>query len=145
MEVVTIWFALTESDRQNGCVKVIPGTHRLGLRQHYAERKIVNVLSSEVDLSGIDESKAEYVERNPGDISVHHPHTVHGSDANISDRWRCGGSIQCMPATTRVTKPWSCTFLFRGEAAEDVINDYKRKPTYIAGERMPFKGCESWK
>jgi phytanoyl-CoA hydroxylase len=85
------------------------------------------------------------IERNPGDISVHHPHTVHGSDANISDRWRCGGSIQCMPATTRVTKPWSCTFLFRGEAAEDVINDYKRKPTYIAGERMPFKGCESWK
>ena len=68
MEVVTIWFALTESDRQNGCVKVIPGTHRLGLRQHYAERNIVNVLSSEVDLSGIDESKTEYVELNPGDI-----------------------------------------------------------------------------
>ena len=145
MEVVTIWFAATESNRENGCVKVIPGTHQLGLRPHYAETKTVNVLSSEVDLSGIDEGKAEYVELSPGDISVHHPHTVHASDANSGDRWRRGGSIQYMPTTTHITKPWPCTFLFRGEAADGVVNDYKRKPKYIAGDHMPFKGCEAWK
>jgi len=145
MEVVTIWFAVTESDRRNGGVKVIPGTHRLGLRTHYAETKIVNVLSSEVDLSGVDENEAEYVELNPGDISVHHPHTIHGSDANISDRWRRGGSIQYMPATTRVTKPWPCTFLFRGAAVKGVNNDYKPMPKYVDGEHMPFEGCYSWR
>ncbi|MDE0300179.1 MAG: phytanoyl-CoA dioxygenase family protein [Candidatus Poribacteria bacterium] len=145
MEVVTIWFAVSESNRENGCVKVIPGSHRLGLLEHFAETRIVNVLSSEVDLSGIDESKAEYVELNPGDISVHHPHTIHGSEANISDRWRRGGSIQYLPTTTHVTKPWPCTFLFRGEAVRGVDNDYKPKPKYVAGEHMSFKGCEAWR
>jgi len=144
MEVVTIWFAVTESNRENGCVKVIPGTHKSGLRPHHPETKIVNVLSSEVDLSNTDEHNAEYVELHPGDISVHHPHAVHGSEPNRSDHWRRGGSLQYMPATTHVTKPWPCAFLFRGEAAEGVDNDYKTKPKYIAGEHMPFKGCQAW-
>ena len=143
MEVITIWFAVSKSSRENGCVRVIPGTHRLGPRAHRSETATVNVLESEVDLTGVDEGKAVYIELNPGDVSVHHPYVFHGSEPNTSDYWRRGGSIQYMPPTTRITSDWPCAFLFRGEGVEG-INDYQPEPRYVAGEHMPFKGCEAW-
>jgi len=144
MEVITIWFAVTSSTVKNGCVKVIPGSQKLGLISHYTKTDIVNLLNSEVDPSVVDERQAVSVELNAGDISVHHPLVLHGSTANNSDQWRRGGSIQYMPVTTRITsKNWPCAFLLQGEDLARV-NDYQLKPKYIAGQHMPFQGCENF-
>jgi phytanoyl-CoA hydroxylase len=144
MEVISVWFAVSKSSCENGCVRVIPGSHRLGPLDHRSQKDTANLLNSEVDPAAVDAMKAVDVELNPGDISVHHPLTLHGSNANTSNRWRRGGSIQYMPATTRITDDnWPCAFLFRGEAVSG-INHYQSLSCYVDGEHMPFEGCEAW-
>jgi phytanoyl-CoA hydroxylase len=144
MEVITIWFAVSKTTPENGCVRVIPGSHRLGPIDHRSEKERVNLLNSQVAPEFVDESRAVNVELNPGDISVHHPHILHGSEANTSEEWRRGGSLQYMPATTRIMNDnWPSAFLFRGEAVAGV-NPYQPMPRYVTGEHFPFKGCGAW-
>jgi hypothetical protein len=143
MEVVTFWFAVSESGPHNGGVKMIPGSHNAGLQKH-VEAESSNVLRTKIDPEFLDESKAVDIVLEPGDISLHHPNTLHGSEPNTSDVWRRGGSMQYMPATTRIAEDnWPSAFFFRGTPVEG-INDYLPIPKYIEGEHMPFAGCEEW-
>lgn len=49
-----------------------------------------------------------------------------------------------MPTTTRIPDDtWPCAFLLHGKGI-DGINHYQLKPKYLAGEHMPFAGCEDW-
>ena len=144
MEVVSVWFAATRSTRENGCVQVIPGSHRQGMLTHLTSRDTPGLLSLATDPDLGDESRAVHVELEAGDVSLHHPLTLHASDANTSGEWRRGGSIQYMPPTTRITNErWPCAFLFRGEPVEGV-NRYQPRPRYVAGEHIPFRGCDEW-
>lgn len=142
MDVITVWFAVTPSKPANGCVRVIPGSHKHGLHKHSPERKERYILN-QADPGAYDVSQAVDLELAPGDISVHHPLLLHGSNPNTSGLWRRGGSIQYMPATTRVTREWPCLFLFRGKPA-DGINTYREFPAYKAGKHMAYSGCEAW-
>ena len=142
MEVITVWFAITPSLPSNGCVRVIPGSHRSGLHRHSADRRDDYILN-QADPDAFDENEAVDLVLSPGDVSVHHPLLLHGSDPNRSDAWRRGGSIQYMPASTRVTRDWPCLFLFRGRPVEGV-NTYRPFPVYRNGVHMPFRDCEAW-
>ena len=145
MEVVTFWFAVSNSGPENGGGRVIPGSHKAGLLTHVdstAESR--NVLKREIDPDQLDEDRAVDLVLAPGDLSIHNPYTLHGSEPNTSDRWRRGGSIQYMPPTTRINEDnWPSAFLFRGNPVEG-INTYLPRPKYVAGEHMAFRGCEEW-
>ena len=144
MQVLTIWFAVSKSTCDNGCVRFVPGSHRLGPLQHRSQKDTVNLLNSEVDPALVTAERAVAVELGPGDVSVHHPLVLHGSEANLSEFWRRGGSIQYMPASTRIVDgDWPCAFLFRGRGVAGV-NVYQPRPSYSADEHMAFAGCEKW-
>ena len=143
MDVVTVWFAVSKVSRDNGCVRVIPGSHLLGPLAHQSQEERANLLNSEVEPTAFDQGAAVHIELEPGDISVHHPLVIHGSEANTSDRWRRGGSIQYMPSTTRIAAEWPCAFLLRG-GGDPRLNAYRSKPRYVEGQHMPFKGCGDW-
>jgi ectoine hydroxylase-related dioxygenase (phytanoyl-CoA dioxygenase family) len=144
MEVVTLWLAVDDSTPENGCMRVIPNTHHLELQQLQERKDVKNVLSSQIDPKFVDESKAVDVILKAGDVSVHHPNVIHGSNVNNSPRRRAGLTIRYIPTSTRITKtPWPCDFLLRGKAVPG-INDYKPRPKYIAGKHMAFRGCEQW-
>ncbi|HZO89928.1 MAG TPA: phytanoyl-CoA dioxygenase family protein [Chthonomonadaceae bacterium] len=153
MEVVTLWLAVDDSDCENGCMRVIPGTHRLDLQQMKPRTDVENVLQSGIDTALVDESKAVDFILKAGDVSVHHPNIIHGSNANNSPRRRCGLTIRYIPTSTRIlikegTKltpegRWPSAFLLRGKAVPGV-NDYNPRPRYVAGKHMPFSGCEMW-
>jgi hypothetical protein len=51
------------------------------------------VLPLEVPVA-VDQQEAVAIELSPGDVSVHHPNIVHGSDANRSTSWRRGLTIR---------------------------------------------------
>lgn len=145
MEVVTLWLAVDDSTPENGCMRVIPGTHTLGLQGMNARTDMANVLSAEIDPASVDESRAVDVVLKAGDVSVHHPNIVHGSEANNSARRRCGLTIRYIPTSTRIMsdEPWPSAFLLRGEAVPGV-NEYRPWPRFIEGKHMPFSGCEAW-
>jgi non-haem Fe2+, alpha-ketoglutarate-dependent halogenase len=91
---VTLWLAVDDSDRENACMQVIPGTHQLG--------------QLDFDMSGADENsvlpqKVKGVEKygdpvcfelKAGEISLHADMLVHGSEPNRSSRRRCGLTIR---------------------------------------------------
>jgi phytanoyl-CoA hydroxylase len=79
MDVVTLWLAVDDSLPENGCMRVIPGTHSMELQEmkNYTNRD--SVLESEVDPALVDESKAVDFVLEAGGVSVHHP--------NINIRW----------------------------------------------------------
>jgi ectoine hydroxylase-related dioxygenase (phytanoyl-CoA dioxygenase family) len=134
MEVVTAWLAVDDSNAENGCMRVIPGSHR-GLRLAHQKHDKEAVLHTEIDPSQVDEARAVDVEVPAGGISLHHPWLVHGSNPNHSPRRRCGLTIRYIPTTTRITAPDWTTFLLRGEPVEG-INQYAPLPTYRAGEHF---------
>jgi ectoine hydroxylase-related dioxygenase (phytanoyl-CoA dioxygenase family) len=144
MEVVTLWLAVDDSTPENGCMRVIPGTQHLALQKLQERKDVKNVLNSEIDPKFVDESKAVDVILKAGDVSVHHPNIIHGSNANKSPKRRCGLTIRYIPTSTRITNtPWPCDFLLRGKAVPG-INDYKPRPKYIPGQHIQFRGCEKW-
>jgi phytanoyl-CoA hydroxylase len=148
MEVVTLWLAVDDATPENGCMRVIPGTQHLDLQELRKREDVENVLGSSMDDALVDESRAVDVALNAGDVSVHHPNVVHGSNANKSDKRRCGLTIRYIPTSTRIKLPEGEThpsaFLLRGKAVPGV-NVYNPRPKYVEGECMPFRGCEDWK
>jgi len=142
MQVVTLWLAVSHSTPENGCMRVIPRTHTLSLQELQERTDVDNVLGSAISDTMVDTSRAVDVVLAPGDVSIHHPNLIHGSEANHSDAWRMGLTIRYIPTSTRITKEGTgAPFLLRGSAVPGV-NTYLPKPRYIKGEHMPFRGCE---
>jgi ectoine hydroxylase-related dioxygenase (phytanoyl-CoA dioxygenase family) len=92
----TIWIAIDDSDIENGCLRVIPGTHREGLLTHGKAAVGGNLLGNnqEIDGSLLDLSQAVDLELKAGQASLHHGLTVHGSNPNRSNRRRCGMTVR---------------------------------------------------
>ncbi len=97
----TVWIALDRSDRHNGCLKVIPGSHRdHALMDHLHEDRDDLVLSQRMAAGTFDEAEAVALELEPGQMSLHDVYMIHGADANRSDRRRAGVALRYMPATS---------------------------------------------
>ena len=79
-----------------------------------------------------------------GDISIHNPTIIHGSNANTSDQWRVGLTLRYIPTSTKVTWENHENIMCRGQMVPDVENVYAPRPKYVAEEHMSFAGCEAW-
>jgi phytanoyl-CoA hydroxylase len=142
MRVVTLWLAVDDADAGNGCMRVIPGSHQRQLHPMLARTDVANVLGSGMDASLVDETQARDVCLRAGDVSIHHPNLIHGSNANTSVRWRRGLTIRYIPTTTRLTDGREI-YLLQGPAVPG-INTYLPRPRYCAGTHMAFSSCERW-
>lgn len=141
MEVITIWLAADDSTPENGCMRVIPGTHRSQeFYKHRSRKDIENVLSSELD-QHVDESKAVDVILPAGGVSLHDPYIIHGSEANTSDKRRCGLTLRYIPTTTRIKRENFPAYLCRGKVVEG-INQYPPLPRFRSGDHYGFRGCD---
>ncbi|HEX6522537.1 MAG TPA: phytanoyl-CoA dioxygenase family protein [Streptosporangiaceae bacterium] len=143
MTVVTLWLAVDKATPENGCLRVIPGTHAEDLHDVRERHGGEAVFDVESDVA-VDESKAVDLILEPGDVEVHHPNIMHGSNPNTSPRRRCGLTIRYIPTSTRITsreQPFPSALLLRGDPG---VNDYQPRPRYVAGRDFPFQGCEQW-
>lgn len=95
------WVALTASHGANGCMRVIPGSHRQGLLSHASARDDSNMLFRGETVAGVDESRAEDVVLQPGEMSLHHSTLVHGSNPNASDEPRVGFIVRFVTSCVR--------------------------------------------
>lgn len=89
--VPAVWLGLTEATAENGCLRVVPGSHRLGLVPH-SDRPDPNNLTSygSTAVARID-APWDIVMR-PGEMSLHHPLILHASNPNRSPEPRIGFS-----------------------------------------------------
>ncbi len=96
---VTAWYAVDDSDVENGCMQVIPGSHDLGLLEHGRARRKGNLLSinQEVTVSADQIRTATDLELRAGQMSIHDGTLIHGSLPNRSTRRRCGLTLRYVP------------------------------------------------
>lgn len=143
MEVVTLWLAIDHSTPENGCVRLIPGSHTRPVETMRASNNVDNVLGQEISVE-VDESEAVDMVLRPGDVEVHHPNIIHGSNANTSSMRRCGLTIRYIPTSTRITdpeQPFPSAFHLRGAPGR---NTYQPLPRYVEGKHFPFRGSAEW-
>jgi len=90
-KVVTVWIAMTDARPENGGVRFLPGTHRLGQLPHAATGAPDNLLSRGQAIDApLDETRAVDVSLAMGEVSLHSLHVVHCSLPNVSQHKRVG-------------------------------------------------------
>ncbi|MFG2563458.1 phytanoyl-CoA dioxygenase family protein [Streptomyces sp. NPDC048496] len=146
MRVVTLWLAVDHSTTDNGCLRVIPGSHRSGFADMRDNTAVDNVLGKEIAVE-VDESQAADVVLRPGDVEVHHPNIVHGSKPNTSPNRRCGLTIRYIPTSTRITEagdgqPYTSAFHLRGNPG--TVNAYRPRPAYDPARHYAFRDHAAW-
>jgi phytanoyl-CoA hydroxylase len=85
--IVGTWTAISRCTRENGCLAVVPGSHRGPLLPHGGpdwEHVNYGFFAAE----GVDRSERVHVEMEPGDTLLFHPLLVHGSGQNATDGFR---------------------------------------------------------
>lgn len=134
VRLCTLWVSLTHSTPQNGGLRVLPGSHKLHLRDIRPTDDESSILKRLMDKDSIDFSGAVDLVTEPGDVVLIHPHLLHSSSVNISDEWRIGLAVRYIPTSVRITweelygEPWDCAYLLRGRADNAEINRYMPAP-----------------
>jgi len=111
---LTIWVAFTEAAKENGCMRMIPGSHR---EWRYDELAPMNWNSAARDHAFFgynyddikidkdwnpDDQEVRDLEMRPGQFVIFTARCIHGSNPNISNRQRMGFAIRVVPTHVRV-------------------------------------------
>ena len=99
------WLALDDADEENGCLWVIPGSHRLGVIDHsQVEESDKYLLQKRVTVSDEMEERAIPVEVPKGALVFFNNALLHRSTPNRSDRFRRAYIVHYMKATIQHTR-----------------------------------------
>ena len=91
---VTAWVAITNSNENNGCMKMWSGSHKDNLKEHDQNFNEKNLLTRGQTINNVPDDQIVSLVLNAGQMSLHHPKTVHGSGVNHSKDRRIGFVIQ---------------------------------------------------
>lgn len=123
--LVTVWLALDEVDRSNGCMQVIPGSHLNGGFSSYGPvDEATNTFPSEI--VDLDLTQAVALELHRGECSLHDGRMRHGAEPNRSGRRRLGYTMRYLSAEVTVIPEKNVghrLWLARGEPV--AINRYE--------------------
>ena len=115
-KTVTVWLAAFDTDKENGCMRVVPGSHRWGDLPHEdipgspawdkntkpeERRKQKYVLWQRIDPNSFSEDDAVDMDLKAGEISLHDDDLIHGSTGNPSDRMRAGITMRYCPTEVK--------------------------------------------
>lgn len=130
-EHVTAWVALTDSLEESGCVRVLPGSHRLGQRPHADRKDPALMLSRGQSLvDEIDEASATPMVLRAGQFSLHDTLAFHASAPNLAAWDRIGVGISYIPTCVRhIGETRLSATLVRGE---DRFGHFDHEPTPAA-------------
>jgi len=91
---VTAWVAITDSNEHNGCMRMWSGSHKDNLKQHDQNFNEGNLLTRGQTINDVPKENTTPLILSSGQMSLHHPTVVHGSDLNKSNDRRIGFVIQ---------------------------------------------------
>ena len=98
--MLTAWIALEDATRENGCLTVIPGSHKLGLLDH--EQTDVPGNTWKLTQEALSRLGDEIpVELSKGSVGFHHCLTYHRSELNRSPRSRRAYTVIFMTGESR--------------------------------------------
>lgn len=123
--VPAIWLGLTPATAQNGCLRVVPRSHRLGLIPH-ANRPNPDNLTTQGATAEIEIDAPQDVVMQAGEMSLHHPLVLHASNPNQSDESRIGFSATY--STPALTASRTAVAWVRGDGPRERFRIVDRPP-----------------
>ena len=104
-KILTVWIALTDANEANGCMRMMPGSHKNGIVPHTDTWDPNNILTRGQKIDGeIDESKAALVTLKAGEASFHHVDMWHASKPNETSSRRVGVALRYITPEARQTR-----------------------------------------
>lgn len=105
-KTVTVWLAIDDADPENANMKFIPKSHLHGLIDYDLTNDVDTVLDLAVkNPTSYGEGEVD-VTLSAGQFSVHSDLLLHGSEANLSSRRRCGLTIRYAAADVTTWYDW---------------------------------------
>jgi non-haem Fe2+, alpha-ketoglutarate-dependent halogenase len=103
----TVWLAIDDADVENACMKFVSGSHHFGhMTYRPSDSADHNVLSQSID-NAEQYGEVVYDELKAGQVSIHSDLLLHGSEANNSNRRRCGLTLRYCAARVRAEMKWN--------------------------------------
>jgi ectoine hydroxylase-related dioxygenase (phytanoyl-CoA dioxygenase family) len=106
-KALTVWLAIDDADVENACMRFIKGSHHFGhMTFRPSDSHEHNVLNQTIDNP---EQYGQPVDDclPAGSCSIHSDLLLHGSEANLSDRRRCGLTLRYAAADVRAHLGWN--------------------------------------
>ena len=108
--VLTVFIAVTEATVDNGCLAVVPGSHKGGLGPHCLAPSYKGIPDEHVGENRVP------VPMKPGDVLFMTRLTKHSSLPNVSDEIRWSFDIRYSPIGEPTGRPWFPGFVARSRA-----------------------------
>ena len=121
--VPAIWLGLTPATAENGCLRVVPQSHRLGLVQHVDLPNADN-LTTYGATAQVPIREAHDVVMRAGEMSLHHPLVLHASNPNRSAESRIGFSATY--STPALTSSLTAVAWVRGDGPRECFQIVER-------------------
>lgn len=120
---LSAWIALLDSTAENGCMRVVPGSHRKGVLPHEEMGDADNLLNQGQEIRvEVNEAEAIEVVLRAGEMSLHHTAIIHGSRPNRSDTMRLGFIVRFVTSAYDLASQQTPFFLARGSAGKGNVN-----------------------
>lgn len=115
--LVSVWIALGPARREHGCMRFVPGSHKLDMLEHRDTFDEANFLTrGQEAVIDIDEDDTVLVELEAGQASMHHGRLLHASGPNEADQRRVGYVVNYLaPSMRQVVASQDFAMLVRGE------------------------------
>ena len=107
--LITLWTALDPATKANGCVEVIPGSHKDGLVN---PKHNSGFLTEQQAIELCTPEKTVYLELEPGEVALLHNWLLHSSDVNQTEISRRAFSVCYMDGNTVASNGETFTRLF---------------------------------
>ena len=101
LETCTVWIAIDESNQENGCLQIVPGSHlnrKIYEHEYDGDEKIV--LSRQISKQNMKKLRPRPVALKPGMLSIHDAFLIHGAEQNNSGKRRAGLTFRYMPSSS---------------------------------------------
>ena len=106
-KTVTVWLAIDNADQGNACMKFVAGSQHVGhLTYRPSSEADHNVLNQSID-NAEQYGAVVYDELQAGELSIHADLLLHSSEANLSDRRRCGLTLRYCTPDVRAGSEWN--------------------------------------
>lgn len=121
-DMLTVWIAVTEATRHNGCLLVAPASHKRGLALHCHDNR-ANFSRQAIPERLVGDSRVA-LETRPGDVVFLNKLTMHASLPNRSDDIRWSLDLRYNPTGQATGRPWFPDFVARDrETPENELRD----------------------
>ncbi len=94
--LITLWTALDKATIENGCVQIVPGSHKLGLLSQWG-----HTISAEQEAEHAKDADSIFLEAEAGEVILLHNWLLHRSGINTIERPRRAFSVCYMEGDTR--------------------------------------------